>query len=235
MSIQQDPWLGEMLGKPACHIVAEPLKLVVADLPEGEAFTDARVDVRDFKALSHLQGLGFAVIDCNVSLEWPGDMRKLEVDSPSRNIRFAESKDELGVRALAKEAFEYDRFHRDPRISDDVANRIKEEWAGNFFTGDRGTWMVIATDEKGVAGFMLLLSPENGALVIDLVAVAARCRRRGVAQSMTDFALGNCTGKMPRIRVGTQLSNSPSLRLYEAMGFRWSGAAYVLHRHNESL
>lgn len=240
-SIQEDQWLGAMLGRPAYRIVGQSSSLVAADLPQGEAFIDARVDVGDFQALSHLQGLGFAVIDCNVTLEWsferPVEMESIKLETPPslRNIRFADMGDEQGVRALAKEAFQYDRFHRDPRISDNVADIIKEEWAGNFFSGNRGTWMVISTDDEGVTGFVQLLCFEKDALVIDLVAVATRSRRKGLGYSMIDFALRNCVGKFPRIRVGTQLGNSPSLQFYEAMGFRLRNAAYVLHRHNKDI
>jgi hypothetical protein len=35
--------------------------------------------------------------------------------------------------------------------------------------------------------------------------------------------------------VGTQAANPDSLRLYENLGFRVSGASYVLHLHSEDL
>jgi RimJ/RimL family protein N-acetyltransferase len=33
------------------------------------------------------------------------------------------------------------------------------------------------------------------------------------------------------MRVGTQIANIPSIRLYEAMGFRLVGAQHILHCH----
>jgi hypothetical protein len=34
-----------------------------------------------------------------------------------------------------------------------------------------------------------------------------------------------------RIKVGTQIVNAPSIGLYTAMGFEFSGASYVFHYH----
>ena len=52
--------------------------------------------------------------------------------------------DEIGVRALAKKCFQIKSFYKDPKISNKIACKIKEEWARNFFLGKRGNWMVIA-------------------------------------------------------------------------------------------
>ena len=38
--------------------------------------------------------------------------------------------------------------------------------------------------------------------------------------------------RRPRgLRVGTQAANTPSVRLYESLGFRLSQAQFVLHHH----
>lgn len=49
------------------------------------------------------------------------------------NLRFAKSSDEPQIRAIAKKSFKNSRFYKDPNISKNVANKIKEEWVGNFF------------------------------------------------------------------------------------------------------
>ena len=48
-------------------------------------------------------------------------------------MRFAQSRDELVVRSIAKNAFKYNRFNNDPNIAKEIACKIKEDWAGNFF------------------------------------------------------------------------------------------------------
>lgn len=71
-------------------------------------------------------------------------------------------------------------------------------------------------------------------LVIDLIAVAPQVARQGLAQEMIAFIAANGTGDGHRpsgLRVGTQAANTPSVRLYESLGFRLVKAQFVLHHH----
>ncbi len=218
--MKADLWLSEILGKPAFHLSGTAFTS-----PDGRAFVDAKVAVEDTAGLLHLQGLGFAVIDTNVQL------LRTEGAMPvgSAKVRAAVPVDEPAVRALAAEAFVFDRFHRDPAIGHAAASRLKADWAGNYFAGKRGDRMIVAEDETGIYGFLQLLRGADGATVIDLVAVAARARGQGAARAMI-AAAANDAGTGP-MRVGTQLANLPSLGLYETLGFRLASAAYVLHLH----
>lgn len=233
ISLETNFWLGEQLNKPAFRVRGSFHHLVGEDLPVRDAFVEARVAANDFEALSNLQGLGFVVVDCNLTLQLAADGLVGQAVSAKRpfKIRFATSQDELDVRRLAYESFEQNRFHRDPCIPDSVASKIKEVWAGNFFLGKRGDWMVVVEDAHGLCGFLQLIEGDDNCLVIDLLAVSARCRRRGFACAMISYAHQNCLGGAANIRVGTQIGNSPSLRLYQAMGFELQSAAYLLHKH----
>ena len=235
-SIEQDLWLGKMLGKPAYRIGGHASDVVAGDLPQAESFIEARVGVTDSESLCHLQGLGFEVIDCNVTFELPADGASLDKqpDAFPPKIRFATVEDEHGVRALARKAFEYNRFTRDPRIPNEIANTIKEEWAANFFAGARGEWMAVAEEDREIVGFLQLVSADQDVLLIDLIAVSSHQQRRGIARLMISFAFRNCMEQPSRIRVGTQLSNRGSLRLYESMGFNLSDVVYLLHMHKEA-
>ena len=235
-SIEQDFWLGKMLGKPAYRIGAHASDVVAGDLPQAESFIEARVGVTDSESLAHLQGLGFEVIDCNVTLELPANGAFLDRyrDVFSPKIRFASVEDEDDVRALARRSFEHNRFRRDPRISNEIADTIKEEWAANFFAGVRGEWMVVAEEGTEIVGFLQLMRVDEDVLLVDLIAVASRMQRRGIARLMIGFAFLNCLKQPVGMRVGTQLSNHGSLRLYESMGFKLSKVVYLLHMHQEA-
>lgn len=235
-SLEQDLWLGQMLGKPAYRICGRGSDMKAGDLPQTESFIEARVDVTDSESLARLQDLGFVVIDCNMTLELEANEAFLDEHPRARSsrIRFATVEDENGVRTLARESFEYNRFRRDPRISNEIANTIKEEWAANFFVGARGEWMVVAEDGGEIVGFLQLMRAGQDILLIDLVAVASQAQRRGVARLMISFALRNCIKQPGGMRVGTQLSNQGSLRLYESMGFRLHSVVYLLHLHQEA-
>jgi ribosomal protein S18 acetylase RimI-like enzyme len=218
MSLKADAWLSAILGKPAFHLPPGPAFIP----PQGPAFVDARIGAGDTAALLALQDKGFRVMDVSVQLvRPPGAMPAAGPD-----VREARPADAEAVKALAAEAFVFDRFHCDPAIGHDTASRLKAEWAGNYFTGKRGDGMVVAEDGVGICGFLQWLHV-GGETVIDLIAVAGRSRGKGYGRAM--IALAGSAGQA--LRVGTQIANLPSLALYGGSGFRQTAASYVLHLH----
>ena len=221
MSLKADAFLSDILGKPAYHLCGAAFLP-----PDGKAFIDAKVPVDDTATLLALQAAGFRVMDVNVQLERPAC-----VLARTGAARDATAIDREAVMGLAAEAFVYDRFHRDPAIGHDAAARLKAEWAGNYFSGNRGDRMIVAEHDGLVCGFLQLLTAADGQMVIDLIAVAGQSRGRGCAQAMIALA---AAADRP-MRVGTQIANLPSLALYEKLGFRIASAAFVLHLHTGSL
>ena len=95
--------------------------------------------------------------------------------------------------------------------------------------------MVVFEDDKGIGGFLLLLHDElERNLIIDLIAVASRCRNKGFAYSMVAFALKECLESTTSMKVGTQISNLKSISFYIGLEFKLISAAYVLHLHLKS-
>jgi ribosomal protein S18 acetylase RimI-like enzyme len=222
VSPREDVWLSQRLGKPAYRAGHVP-----ESLPHGPAFIDAKVDASDTTQLLQFQAAGFCVIDVNVQLVRNAG----PLPPPAGSSRFAGREDEAGVRAIAADAFVFDRFHRDPEIGHKAASRIKADWAGNFFTGGRGEWMVVAGPPGKPEGFLQLMRGAGDEIIIDLVATAVTARGKGHARNMIVFAATNCLSAPTHLRVGTQIANAPSLALYESLGFRVASAAYVLHLH----
>jgi ribosomal protein S18 acetylase RimI-like enzyme len=171
-------------------------------------------------------------VDVAVTFEGPAPE-----ESSGAGVRFARLSDRDPVAAIARSSFRFSRFHLDPLMPPAVANAIKAEWAANFFTGRRGDGMVVAEVDGIVVGFLQLLWSGIGVLVIDLIGVAASHQRRGIARNMIYYAARHGTGdarKPNRVRVGTQVANTQSVRLYESLGLRLVGAQYVLHYHAPS-
>lgn len=226
-NLRHDDWLSTCLGKPAYHLTGRPSDFRLDDLPSGPALVGAKVPVEDVVGLLHLQGLGFRVLDTNIQLRRPADVMPLI----GQGVRFARPDDEEQVRTLARTCFAHNRFHRDPEIPDALASLVKEEWAGNYFSGKRGQWMVVAEDDGHAVGFLQLLGGKDEQIVIDLIAVAQASRGKGLAREMIAFASKACLGRTAAIQVGTQIANTPSLGLYTRLGFRIVSASYVLHLH----
>ena len=230
INLASDPWLSKILGKPAYRFEGPTAELERGHLPRGAALVEARVDASDAEGLFVLQSLGFRVVDSNIAMYRPAHhVRSGRAESVL--VDRAISTDELEVRMLAGNAFEQNRFHRDPEISKATAARIKEEWAGNYFLGGRGDWMYVCRDRAGIGGFLQLIRSELDTVVIDLIAVAPDRQRKGLARAMIEHAATNCLDGPANMRVGTQLGNQKSLSLYQSIGFVFGSASYVLHRH----
>jgi ribosomal protein S18 acetylase RimI-like enzyme len=135
------------------------------------------------------------------------------------------------VVGLARRSFIYSRFHLDKAIPRETADTLKAEWVGNYFTGKRGDQMVVALVDGTIVGFLQLLYGRDKTVTIDLISVDASQRRKGIASDMIAYAEAEC-GDFKQIRVGTQIANVPSIRLYEKIGFRVTGAQYVFHYHH---
>ena len=228
----RDAFLERCLGYPVFRLPG------AAALAEGLAqasshlkwMLEVKIAVGELGDVAALTKRGFRVVDTNVQLARPaGTFAK-----GAAACRHAKPADEAAVRAVAAASFSQTRFHLDPRIGKANADRVKEEWAGNFFAGKRGEWMIVAEERGRVAGFLQALRAKNGSVVIDLIGVAPDSRSLGLGRSMIAFAGEACAANAPMI-VGTQIANSGSLRLYENLGFRVTGASYVLHLQSEDL
>jgi len=232
LHVEPDPWLGRVLARPAWRLLAEPTR---DRRPGGRAlddvagFTTARADVDDVRWVRELETAGFGIVDVGLTFAADG------IDARSHPaVRFARADDAAGVRAVAASAFRYSRFHLDPWIPDEIADRVKADWATNYFVGQRGDGMIVAEIGGEIAGFLQVLLGSDGRVVIDLVAVRADARGKGLAAGMIAHAATHGTGdsrKPAGVVVGTQAANIPSVRLYEALGFRLQRTQFVLHRH----
>lgn len=233
VEVVPDPWLQRFLGKPVFRVTgpidagdATPSKL--REVTAQNAFAYTRVPTTDTHSVDAFQAAGFRVVDVSITLETTGLPPLLPQDAA--RARFASPDDANAVERIGREGFAWSRFHLDPRIDKAAADEIKAQWAGNFFRGTRGDYMVTAGQTGEVGAFLQLLSGADGVLSIDLIAVAAPQRRKGLAGAMIRFAAHHCPG-VTRLRVGTQAANIDSLRLYQRLGFVVASTAYVLHCH----
>ncbi|HEX5425736.1 MAG TPA: GNAT family N-acetyltransferase [Candidatus Acidoferrales bacterium] len=231
--LNPDAWLTKRLGKPSFHMAGKVNGLsleqspVVQKLAEQNLFVDAKIPVADVASVESVCRMGFSLIDTNVQFIISlSDIPAVSMDG----ITFAAPEMASAIGEIAATSFSEDRFHRDPAIPDSVADNLKRCWATNFFTGERGDWMVVACIGKNPVGFLQLVRTADGGFLIDLIAVTEDERGRGLACAMIAFARDNC-GCEGQAVVGTAIANTRSIGLYEKMGFRLCGAQYVFHHH----
>lgn len=231
--LKEDTWLSNILGVPSFNIHSQSFinskdHLASLSFPKNY-FIQTKVDCDNLETCIALQKQGFLVIDTNVSYDL--DLKKHTPKTSIPNnyfVRHAQSNDKEQVMQCASNSFIYTRYHLDPLINNNKADLIKSEWAGNFFNGKRGQYMILSIDSSNkVVGFCQILEPDLNTRIIDLIAVSKNSRRKGLAQAMISSSIT----KQETLIVGTQVSNSPSIRCYENIGFRHTKSQYVLHYH----
>ncbi len=231
LSLNEDNWLSERLEKqtfrldvPTDGILAADLRLSLGRL-DAPCFVYCKVPAAETRTVHALEGNGFRLVDTLLTLERP--MSPLVPGNGG--ARLAEPEERSAVVQVARESFSFSRFHADPGIDREVADNIKADWAGNFFSGQRGDAMLVAEAQHRIVGFLQLLSRAE-TLIIDLIAVHPRHRRQGYAAAMIACAQLKFSN-LAAIRVGTQAANTPAMRMYERLGFRLMAAHHVFHYH----
>jgi len=239
MRLESDNWLAGLLGCDAFRLIPGscpddhgPLGVGFPTLAPG--FYHVKVSTTNIALVRELQARGFYVVDTNVTFERePGN---LGAPAPAGNvtIRKATVRDTGDVLAIAASCFVYTRFHLDPQVSIETANAIKREWIANYANGKRGEELVLAELDGRVAGFLAILrghAPAPGERIIDLIGVAREFQGRGLGKAFVRHFVEASQGRCGLVRVGTQVANIPSIRLYEQAGFRLADSSYVLHAH----
>jgi ribosomal protein S18 acetylase RimI-like enzyme len=235
MKFSPDAWLAELFGYEVFRAsfdedeVLDPETIFAKRKLPGRAFYYVKVPVDSVAQANSLAGSGFQLVDVNVGFErQPALQPKPDGSILVRDIRPA---DETATLEIADTAFRYSRFHLDPFVSNELANRIKREWIANYIKRQRGDRLLVAEVEGKIAGFLALLETPDHTGVIDLIGVAKNMQGRGVGRSMVQCHVNEGVGKYPRLIVGTQIVNLPSTRLYENCGYHISSAWYVFHAH----
>ena len=202
-------------------------------------FFYTKVPTRDVGALQNATQAGFSVVDVNVTFDWQAtEQTEIEdnVSGDGLSIAVSTPDDARAIEDIAARCFTYSRFHLDPKISVGVANDIKRVWARNASAG-RAAEVYVARQNGHVGGFLAVLetkSPSGSIAIIDLVGVDAKYQGKGAGRALSQMFIDRWKTRASRLRVGTQISNIPAMRLYESLGFRVTETSYVLHAHMRS-
>ena len=224
-----DTWLTDILGYPVYNSRTPPES-------DERSLTYAKVPVDDIATMNELNGLGFRVVDVNVQLS--RDRAFPSCPTPQKWVRIARHQHHQELLEIAGSCFDNSRFHLDPLIADDDANRVKREWllgytnvplSRGILRRRRGLELLVALDDETPVGF-LAIGLEGTSRTVDLLGVKPSHRGRAVGTALLASFIHRHKG-MCDLRAGTQISNVPALRLYERTGFRITSSAYVLHLH----
>ncbi len=182
------------------------------------------------KQINIIEDLGFRLIDTNIIFTRDTNFNYKKQIKNNIFIKFAEKHHKNVVGKIAYKNFTFSRFHLDPFIKKSQADNLKKLWVENFFLDKRGDYMVIAMHNNNPIAFLQIIK-KGTSLIIDLIAVSSNYREKNIGSSMINFACKNI--ECEKIIVGTQISNIPSIKFYQNLGFTPISSNYVFHYHNK--
>jgi len=179
----------------------------------------------DARSSAIAQAAGFVLHDVRLTFERPVP----EAAAAVPGIGPARPEQRAALEALAREAFAHTRFLSDTGFP---ATRARELYAAFVRRGLDGAPQRATLTDPATEGFVVCrLDARAGVGEIELIAVAAAGRRRGLGRALVDAALATFAGAgLRRATVATQAANVASQRLYQGSGFRTREASLWLHR-----
>lgn len=228
MAFEPDPWLSDVLGRPAYLAPGIPTRLLPA---RGPGFYTVRVGSEKIAALKTWLRAGFRLVDVAVTMERRPGSASL---SRTCRVRPLAARDIPSLRSWVGGAFACSRFHLDPEFDLRSAARIKRAWVEEILAGRRADRVWVGVSGGRVSGFLARrIVRENRCRVgvLDLMAVRPTDRGRGVGAALIRGFVRHSALDCDLLRVGTQAANAPSLRLYDRCGFVVTATQFVLHSH----
>lgn len=224
--MRADPWLADRFGHSAWWVPSDATSDAIRThaAAHAPAFYQSKVEAIDVTAVKELGRGGMSVVDTNVTLARP-PTRSV---TPEFSVVEAEAEDRDEVLEIAERDYRVSRFHMDPDIPAEVANRIKRDWAAAYLDRERGDRLLVVRRNGRLAGFLAILA-SGRTRVIDLIAVRDPERGAGVGTALVVELLADPGGDCESVEVGTQAANTNALRFYETLGFRAVRTQYVLH------
>ena len=223
--MNQDEFLTEIIGKPVYNILAP------CEEYKSDSIFCCRTDFPDFVDILIKQGFNLITVEIQLSRQVPPSHERYE---RYRGVALEIFEREEILR-IAETCFFYDRFHKDNKIGEIIANKIKRQWALNCLMHKRGN-LVLA--EQGGFLFVIKRFNDEGGIdyIVDLIGVDKSARGKGIGRRLIEqlftYAQNQFNIENSRIITGTQMPNISSLKLYRTTGFdRIDGFNYVFHLH----
>ncbi len=249
VALQDAPWDSDKLGVKSARIyvavppgahggAAELVARTLATLDgEGYRYLVTRLDANDLQVVQLLEQAGFIVVDAILSQY----VRPAEAPAPAAPADVAvrqvgaDDGDALGV--LAADAFTMSRFHSDPAIGVELGRAIYRDWGTNLAFGLNDVTLVAELD-GAIAGFLSCKDMAGARSAygfgygrIELVAVAATKRGRGVVAALTARLFEDATARAWEVLgIGTQIANVRAIRAYQHVGFAPGDSIFTLRR-----
>ena len=197
-------------------------------LEEGINYILCRINSNELSSINSLISNRFILIDG--ILKFSLNLKNLKLKSINQNIetRLVDPEEIDQIKKIARGSFKIDRFHSDPLIPNDQADRLYEIWAENSCKNKVADAVIVGSIDGQIISFVTCkidkIAKEYFNLhlgVIELVATKDKFRKKRFAKYTTYGAIEWFkNNKIEIVEVGTQISNIAASRLYESCGFK---------------
>lgn len=196
-----------------------------------KSFFYSKIPTHDVATCALVARAGFTIVDTNITLEY---INNSLYAIPSVIVEEAQAAQFKQLQDIASCCFQYSRFHLDPLFPNELANLVKRRWVENYCNRSRGAALYAARIGDSVVGFLAALTIDaanKNIAVIDLMGVSPKYQRQGVGTALVRHFIDSWSGRADKLRVGTQVANTFSLKFYQRCGFEFAESSYVFHAH----
>jgi hypothetical protein len=239
------PWDEEIFGFPVADLQLGPNPPQIQDLPQfvnsledfsartNAQLVSARARGDDTKSIAQLAKAGFSPVEFSLAASL-SKLQSARLSTRQVALRRAHPEDHSSLCAIAGTAFQFGRYHTDPRFPRELANARYVHWIRNALSGSNPNDYVFVLGEPGaVIGFMDVVICD-GRADFRLGAVDPE---RSLSSPGAGFLL-----YAESIRAAVELgaksgitkiaaANTGVLNIYSMLGFRFSEPEVVLHWH----
>lgn len=232
MTVADAPWESKVLGVKSGVLTAaaDEIEAAVAQSDaEGFEFVTAKVPTTDYAMIHALERNGFLLIETVLHYSYRYSDNVLP-PAPDVAIRRAEDSDTEALVKLAALSFgaHFGRFHSDPRIGHERANRVYEEWMRSAMGGYADDVFVAECDGRIAA--VSIWRTDGDLAHYSLGAVHPDHFSRGLFKAVTIAGMRRYAGMATELGCATNLHNLPVQAAFQTLGWRRLESKYTFHR-----
>ena len=173
---------------------------------------------------------GFRFVDVRVDMERPSAALG-SGDSGDVVCRSATQNDLAAMEHLARSSHHDTRFFKDANFDRAKASELYALWIARDLSQHSVLAAALSGQTEKVLGYLSVTESDADTSRIGLLAVSPEARGRGLARQLVQTALAWSQSRgMTKVRVATQGTNVPALRLYESCGFKVIDVKIWFHR-----
>lgn len=198
---------------------------------EGYEHISVKVPTPNKKLLNEFLKEGFYLTDTLFEYVYYFDGRKMPEINHKTILRDYKESDLEGLMAIAKGSFDFDRYHSDENLDNELCDKYYETWIYNSCHGFADK-IIVSEFNNEVVGFTTGKADHNeelGHLVLS--AVSSKYRGLGIYTSMIYEGVKWLEKEgFKGLVVGTQINNIAVQKAWIKLGFTVLDSEYVLHK-----